>query len=83
MLYYIHFHLRVEFLLKTGSEYSKMRKLLNSPWQPLGIPFALTPIGQLHQSPRELSSNLTSNFNFLGLFPQKRVQGDLESEPEI
>ena len=28
-----------------------MRKLLCSPWQTLSIPFALTPIGQLHQSP--------------------------------
>ena len=28
-----------------------MRKLLYSPWQTLGVPFALTPIGQLHQSP--------------------------------
>jgi len=29
----------------------RTRGLLYSPWQPLGIPFALTPIGQLHQSP--------------------------------
>jgi len=28
-----------------------MQKLLDSPWQTLSIPFALTPIGQLHQSP--------------------------------
>ena len=28
-----------------------MRKLLYSPWQTLGIPFALPPIGQPHQSP--------------------------------
>ena len=28
-----------------------MRKLLDSPWQTLNITFALTPIGQLHQSP--------------------------------
>ena len=28
-----------------------MRELLDSPWQTLSIPFALTPIGQLHQSP--------------------------------
>ena len=28
-----------------------MRKLLDSPWQTLSIPSALTPIGQLHQSP--------------------------------
>ena len=25
-----------------------MRELLDSPWQTLSIPFALTPIGQLH-----------------------------------
>jgi len=25
--------------------------LLYSPWRPLGIPSAITPIGQLHQSP--------------------------------
>ena len=24
---------------------------MNKPWQPLGIPSAITPIGQLHQSP--------------------------------
>jgi len=30
---------------------SGMRKLLDSPWQTLSIPFALTPIGLLHQSP--------------------------------
>ena len=24
---------------------------VNKPWQPLGIPSAITPIGQLHQSP--------------------------------
>jgi len=28
-----------------------MRKLLYSPWQTLEVPSALTPIGQLHQSP--------------------------------
>ena len=28
-----------------------MRKLLDSPWQTPSIPSALTPIGQLHQSP--------------------------------
>ena len=28
-----------------------MRKLLDSPWQTLSIPSALTLIGQLHQSP--------------------------------
>ena len=28
-----------------------MRELLDLPWQTLSIPSALTPIGQLHQSP--------------------------------
>ena len=41
---------RVEFLLKTDSGYPKDTGV-NKPWQPLGIPFATTPIGQLHQSP--------------------------------
>ena len=41
---------RVEFLLKTDSGYPKDTGV-NKPWQPLGIPFAITPIGQLHQSP--------------------------------
>jgi len=39
--------LRVEFLLKTDSGYPKDTGV-NKPWQPLGIPFAITPIGQLH-----------------------------------
>ena len=42
--------LRVEFLLKTDSVYPKDTGE-NKPWQPLGIPSAITPIGQLHQSP--------------------------------
>jgi len=42
--------LRVEFLLKTDSGYPK-DTAVNKPWQPLGIPSAITPIGQLHQSP--------------------------------
>ena len=42
--------LRVEFLLKTDSGYPKDTGV-NKPWQPLGIPFAITPISQLHQSP--------------------------------
>jgi len=29
----------------------RTRGLLYSPWQPLGIPSAMTPIGQLHQTP--------------------------------
>jgi len=36
--------LRVEFLLKTDSGYFKDTGV-NKPWQPLGIPFAITPIG--------------------------------------
>ena len=42
--------LRVEFLLKTDSGYPKDTGV-NKPWQPLRIPSAITPIGQLHQSP--------------------------------
>ena len=42
--------LRVEFLLKTDTGYPKDTGL-NKPWQPLGILSAITPIGQLHQSP--------------------------------
>ena len=42
--------LRVEFLLKTYSGYPKDTGV-NKPWQPLRIPSAITPIGQLHQSP--------------------------------
>jgi len=37
-------------LLKTDSGYPKDTGV-NKPWQPLGIPSAITPIGQLHQSP--------------------------------
>jgi len=39
----------VEFLLKTDSGYPKDMEV-NKPWQLLGIPFAITPIGHLHQS---------------------------------
>ena len=42
--------MRVEFLLKTDSGYPKDTGV-KKPWQPLGIPSAITPIGQLHQSP--------------------------------
>jgi len=41
--------LRVEFLLKTDSGCPKDTGV-NKTWKPLGIPFAITPIGQLHQS---------------------------------
>jgi len=37
-----------------------MRELLDSPWQTLGIPFAFTPIGQLHQSPPSKDVTVTS-----------------------
>jgi len=43
-------NVRVEFLLKTDSGYPKDTGV-NKPWQPLRIPSAITPIGQLHQSP--------------------------------
>ena len=45
-----HVPLRVDFLLKTDSGYPKDTGV-NKPWQPLGIPSAITPIGQLHQFP--------------------------------
>ena len=53
--WFLKFHLtssglRVEFLLKTDSWYLKDTGV-NKPWQPLGIPFAITQIGQLHKSP--------------------------------
>jgi len=38
-------NLRVEFLLKTDSGYPKDTGV-NKPWQPLGIPSAITPIGR-------------------------------------
>jgi len=41
---------RVYFLLKTDSCYPNNTGV-NKPWQPLGIPSAITHIGQLHQSP--------------------------------
>jgi len=43
--------LRVEFLLKTDNGYPKDTGV-NKPWQPLGIPSATTPIGQLHHLTR-------------------------------
>jgi len=43
--------LRVEFLLKTNSGYPKEKGEIYLPWQPLGIPSAITPLRQLHQSP--------------------------------
>jgi len=42
--------LRVEFLLNTDSGYPKDTGV-HKTWQPLGIPSAIIPIGQLHQSP--------------------------------
>ena len=38
------------FLLKTDSGYPKDTGV-NKPWQPLRIPSAVTPIGQIHRSP--------------------------------
>jgi len=44
--------LRVEFLVKTDSGYPMHAGVFShSRWQTLGNPFALTSIGQLHQSP--------------------------------
>ena len=48
--YFLGFGLRVEFLFKKDSGYPKDTGV-NKPWQSLGIPFAIKPIGQLHQSP--------------------------------
>jgi len=42
--------LRVELLLKTDSGYPKDAGV-TTPWQTLGIPFAITPLDRLHQSP--------------------------------
>ena len=42
---------RVKFLLKTDSGYPKDAGVFfHSRWKTLGVPFALIPIGQLHQS---------------------------------
>ena len=43
--------LNVEFLLKIDSGFPKDTGIPLLQWQPLGIPSAVTPIGQLHQSP--------------------------------
>jgi len=45
--------MRVEFLLKTNSAYPRAMEV-NKPWQPLGIPLAITPIGQIHKLPPSL-----------------------------
>ena len=48
-----------------------MWKLLFSPWQTLGVPFAFTPIGLLHQSP---PSPVAGRFTFPQIFfPFSRV----------
>jgi len=41
---------REEFYWKLIVGIPRTRGLLDSPWQPLGIPSAITPISQLHQS---------------------------------
>jgi len=46
------FTLRVEFLLKTDDGYPRDASVfVHSRWQTLGVPSALIPISQLHQSP--------------------------------
>jgi len=40
----------LELLLKTDSGYPKDAGK-TTPWQALGIPIVITPLGQLHQSP--------------------------------
>jgi len=42
--------LKLECVLKNDDEYPKDAGVA-IPWQPLGIPFAITPLGQLHQAP--------------------------------
>ena len=49
--------LRVEFLLKTDSGYLKDTGV-KIPWQPLGIPFAITPIGQRNLLPQSIRLHL-------------------------
>jgi len=39
--------LKVEFLLKIMVNIPRTRGLVDSPWQPLGILFAITTLGQL------------------------------------
>jgi len=39
-----------EVLLKTDSGYPRDAEVNYPPWQTLGVPFALRPIGQLHLS---------------------------------
>jgi len=50
MMMYIYTFFESRVLLKTDSRYPKDTGV-DKPWQPLGIPFARTPMGQLHQSP--------------------------------
>jgi len=45
------FPLRVEVLLKTDSGYPRDEEVTYPSWQTLGVPFALRPIVQVHQSP--------------------------------
>ena len=53
-----------------------MRKLLCTPWQTLSIPFALTPIGQLHQF------DLVSYFEYgLGLLEVGNTIFDQRTSP--
>jgi len=47
----VHLCLRVQFLLKTDSGYPKDTEVTLFTLATLGIPFAITPFGQLHQSP--------------------------------
>ena len=60
MMWIVCFCLRVEFLSKTDNGYPRDAGIFfHSRWQTLGVPFALTPIGQLHQSqPSPVPGNL-------------------------
>jgi len=42
--------LMAQFLMKTERRIPRTRELLHTPWQPLGIPFAITPLSYLYQS---------------------------------
>ena len=39
-----------QFLMKIERRIPRTRELLHTPWQPLGIPFAITPLSYLYQS---------------------------------
>ena len=46
-----HWHFESRVFIENSVGIPRMKKLLYSTWKTLSITFALTPIGQLHQSP--------------------------------